>query len=73
MDEHSRVLQFARLSFDASVSEMAMSWQAGATLCLLPGEAREVDLARLLRQERISVVTLPLQCWALWRVRSIRS
>jgi amino acid adenylation domain-containing protein len=57
----SRVLQFASLSFDASVSEIAMAFQAGAALCLaarrdlLPGP----ELIELLRRQRISTVTLP--------------
>jgi amino acid adenylation domain-containing protein len=56
-----RVLQFASLSFDASIFEISMALLAGATLCLgnldalLPGE----PLARFLLEERINVVTLP--------------
>jgi amino acid adenylation domain-containing protein/thioester reductase-like protein len=58
---HSHVLQFAPLSFDAAVSELAMAFHAGATLvlagreALLPGE----PLLHLLREEAVSVVTLP--------------
>ena len=57
----SRVLQFASLSFDASISEIAMTWRAGATLCLarreslLPGP----NLIDLLRSQEITHVTLP--------------
>ncbi len=57
----SRVLQFANLGFDASVSEIFVTLAAGATLCLagadhlLPG----VPLVELLRRERITLVTLP--------------
>jgi amino acid adenylation domain-containing protein len=56
-----RILQFAPLSFDASVSEMAMAWWAGAELCLarpeelLPGE----PLVELLKVRRITCATLP--------------
>ncbi len=56
-----RVLQFASPAFDASVSEIFTALVAGACLVLapknrlLPGP----DLAGLLRDERISVVTLP--------------
>jgi len=57
----SRVLQFASLNFDASVSEIVMSLCAGATLVLgtpeslLPGPG----LTRLIQEESISIVTLP--------------
>ncbi|MFY0566439.1 amino acid adenylation domain-containing protein [Archangium lansingense] len=57
----SRVLQFASFSFDASVSEVAVTLLSGATLCLarrdtlLPGPA----LQALLREQSINVVTFP--------------
>jgi amino acid adenylation domain-containing protein len=57
----SRILQFASLSFDASIFEMVMALTAGATLCLgtpdsvLPGP----PLIQLLRDQAISIVTLP--------------
>ncbi|NER81866.1 MAG: AMP-binding protein, partial [Leptolyngbya sp. SIO1D8] len=57
----SRVLQFASLSFDASIWEMVMALGSGATLCLgtpislLPGTA----LMHLLRIQEITHVTLP--------------
>jgi amino acid adenylation domain-containing protein/non-ribosomal peptide synthase protein (TIGR01720 family) len=56
----SRVLQFASLSFDASIFEVSLALASGGTLCLpaesvLPGPA----LLTFLRQERISVVVLP--------------
>jgi len=57
----SRVLQFASLSFDASIFEIVMAIRAGGTLCLarpeslLPGPA----LAELLRTRAITHVTLP--------------
>jgi amino acid adenylation domain-containing protein len=55
-----RVLQVASLSFDASVFEIVMAFDAGATLelaaadALLPGPG----LSRLLADRRINVVTL---------------
>ena len=58
---NSRVLQFASLSFDASVSEIFMALLAGATLVLatrdtlMPGRA----LLKLLREQQITTVTLP--------------
>ncbi|MCY1016471.1 non-ribosomal peptide synthetase [Pyxidicoccus sp. MSG2] len=57
----SRVLQFAPMSFDASVWEIYPALLSGGTVCLArreqvaPGE----PLAELLVRERISVVTLP--------------
>ncbi|MBE7384654.1 MAG: amino acid adenylation domain-containing protein [Leptolyngbya sp. SIO1E4] len=57
----SRVLQFASLSFDASIWEIVMALGSGATLCLgtsasfLPGQA----LMKLLRDQAITHVTLP--------------
>ncbi|MGB8841844.1 MAG: amino acid adenylation domain-containing protein, partial [Aliidongia sp.] len=53
-----RVLQFARLSFDASVWEMLMAFYAGATLCLV-SEAGGGDLANTLARLDVNVATLP--------------
>ncbi|MBW4681349.1 MAG: amino acid adenylation domain-containing protein [Microcoleus vaginatus WJT46-NPBG5] len=56
-----RVLQFASLSFDASIFEIVMALQAGATLylakkeSLLPGQ----PLIQLLQKQAITHVTLP--------------
>lgn len=56
-----RVLQFASLSFDASIWEIIMALGVGATLCLTPAQALPVgpDLLRLLQQQDITTVTLP--------------
>jgi amino acid adenylation domain-containing protein len=57
----SRVLQFSSLNFDASLFECLMALRSGATLylgsqdSLLPGP----ELARFLRDEAITIVTLP--------------
>ena len=56
-----RVLQFAALTFDASIFEIVMALSSGATLCLaeqadlMPGPS----LAALLGNQAISIVTLP--------------
>ncbi|MFZ0751733.1 MAG: amino acid adenylation domain-containing protein, partial [Pyrinomonadaceae bacterium] len=56
-----RVLQFASLSFDASIFEIVMALRAGATICLgtreslLPG----ASLLRLLHEREITNVTIP--------------
>ncbi len=57
----SRILQFASLSFDASVSEVFTALLAGAALVVARREAMlpGAELAALLREQAISVVTLP--------------
>jgi amino acid adenylation domain-containing protein len=61
LGEGSRVLQFASLSFDASVWEIFSALVAGGSLhvcrqeSLMPGEGLE----RVLREEEITTVTLP--------------
>jgi amino acid adenylation domain-containing protein len=58
---NDRVLQFAPLSFDASVFEFAMALGLGGTLCVAAGNARYPgpELTDLLRRERVTVATLP--------------
>ena len=61
IDSESRVLQFASLSFDASIFEIVMAFYAGAALyvskleSLLPGP----ELIRLLSDNAITTVTIP--------------
>ncbi|HZI16961.1 MAG TPA: amino acid adenylation domain-containing protein [Pyrinomonadaceae bacterium] len=57
----ARVLQFASLSFDASVSEVFMALCAGATLCLAPADKLlpGPELIELLGAQGINIVTLP--------------
>ncbi|HEY4385096.1 MAG TPA: amino acid adenylation domain-containing protein, partial [Ktedonobacteraceae bacterium] len=54
----SRVLQFASINFDASISEFAMAFISGATLYLAPRDVLAEPLD-LLRQQAITKVTLP--------------
>jgi len=55
-----RVLQFASLSFDASISEIMMAFQVGAAVCLIDaGALSGADLVRSLKEFRITTVTLP--------------
>ena len=63
----SRVLQFASISFDAVVSELFKSLLSGATLCLARAEALlpVEPLLQVLRQQSISMVTLPPSVLAL--------
>nr|UXE44293.1 linear gramicidin synthase subunit D [uncultured bacterium] len=61
IERGSRVLQFASLSFDASVFEVVMALGSGSTLCLgtsaqlLPGP----ELVRFLKEKAVTTVTLP--------------
>lgn len=63
----SRVLQFAPMSFDASVWEIFMALANGATLCLARQErlASMEELWAVLRDERVTTVTLPPTVLAL--------
>ncbi|MGB8955814.1 MAG: amino acid adenylation domain-containing protein [Tumebacillaceae bacterium] len=71
----SRVLQFASLSFDASVSEIFTALCAGAMLCLasksdlMPGSA----LVNTLHTNSITVVTLPPSVLALLQPEDVPS
>ncbi len=61
MHEGKRVLQFSPFSFDASVWETVMALRNGATLVLTRQDtlASGPDLLRLLREQRVTTVTLP--------------
>ena len=57
----SRVLQFSSPNFDASIFEIIMALTTGATLVLARKEALQPGspLSRVLREERISHLTIP--------------
>ncbi|MCG3754386.1 non-ribosomal peptide synthetase [Amycolatopsis sp. Poz14] len=57
----SRVLQYASLSFDASLLELVMALPSGATLCLAPRERPlpGPDLVQLLDEQAVTTVMLP--------------
>jgi amino acid adenylation domain-containing protein len=61
LDARARVLQFASLSFDASMWEIFMALIPGATLVLGSKEDLRpgAELARTLRVHRVTMVTLP--------------
>jgi amino acid adenylation domain-containing protein len=61
VSERDRVLLFASLSFDASVSEMFMALYCGATLVVPEGEElREKDLLlKCIKSNNVTVITLP--------------
>lgn len=59
MTEQDRVLQYASIAFDASVSEIFTTLVAGATLVLLPNDGVVgEELFHVLQDKKISVVTL---------------
>ncbi len=68
-----RVLQFASLSFDASIFEIVMALSSGATLwmapldSLLPGST----LIRLLQDQAINIVTLPPSALAALPIQNL--
>ncbi|MDJ0598488.1 MAG: amino acid adenylation domain-containing protein [Crocosphaera sp.] len=61
VQEDSRVLQFASMSFDASISEIFMALVRGATLCLVSRDilSNPVKLWQHLREQSITTITLP--------------
>ena len=73
LHSHSRILQFASLSFDASISEVLMAFGSGATLylgrkdSLMPG----TPLIERLRDDGITHVTLPPSALALLPVSEL--
>jgi amino acid adenylation domain-containing protein len=68
-----RVLQFSSFSFDASVWDMMMALQLGATLVMarqdavMPGP----DLLELLKSQRVTIATLPPSVLALLPVEEL--
>ncbi|WP_219536840.1 non-ribosomal peptide synthase/polyketide synthase [Nonomuraea guangzhouensis] len=61
VSEDSTVLQFASISFDAAVWEIAIALVAGARVVVTDAEQRAEPerLARLMREQGVSVATLP--------------
>ena len=54
LNSDDRVAQYADLSFDMSVYDVLMAWNAGATLYVIP-EAQRLAPAQFIRENRISV------------------
>lgn len=65
LQPYDRVLQFACVSFDASVEELFPTWASGATLVPRPREmlGSVLDFLRAVEQERITVLNLPTAFW----------
>ncbi|MGM9979579.1 MAG: amino acid adenylation domain-containing protein, partial [Clostridium sp.] len=68
------ILQFASLSFDASVSEMTMALLTGATLCLIPKDIIENIQAfeKYVYDNNVTIVTLPPQYCAQVKLKNIK-
>jgi amino acid adenylation domain-containing protein len=66
LNADDRVLQFASVSFDASVEQMFCTWLAGAELILLStGRLTPEQLWSEVRRHRVSVANFPPAYWQL--------
>ncbi|SFU42731.1 non-ribosomal peptide synthetase [Xenorhabdus koppenhoeferi] len=63
-----RILQFATVAFDTSVSDIFPTLASGATLVLRPPHIRVPDeeFVTLLNDQKITVIDLPTAFWHLW-------
>ncbi|WP_338804903.1 amino acid adenylation domain-containing protein [Xenorhabdus griffiniae] len=63
-----RILQFATIAFDTSVSDIFPTLAAGATLVLRPPHIRIPDMTfvTFLREQKITIIDMPTAFWHLW-------
>ncbi|KQY86557.1 hypothetical protein ASD24_27385 [Paenibacillus sp. Root52] len=63
-----RVLQFAPISFDATIEEIFPFWLSGATVVFVPDPYRYPDSAftTYIIEQHISVLSLPTAFWHSW-------
>ncbi|WFQ79904.1 amino acid adenylation domain-containing protein [Xenorhabdus sp. SF857] len=63
-----RILQFATIAFDTSVSDIFPTLAAGATLVLRPPHIRIPDMTfvTFLREQQITIMDMPTAFWHLW-------
>ncbi|MDX7998149.1 amino acid adenylation domain-containing protein [Xenorhabdus sp. Reich] len=63
-----RILQFATVAFDTSVSDIFPTLAAGATLVLRPAHIRVPDTAFVdyLTEQKITIIDLPTAFWHHW-------
>src|SRR5690606_33111090 len=63
---HDRVLQFASVSFDASVEEIFPTLLSGATLVLETKDELLSNFVDVIEREKITVLNLPTAFWHVW-------
>ncbi|MEQ1977669.1 amino acid adenylation domain-containing protein, partial [Xenorhabdus sp. SGI240] len=63
-----RILQFATIAFDTSVSDIFPTLASGATLVLRPPHIRIPDMTfvTFLREQQITIMDMPTAFWHLW-------
>ncbi|MBI6548641.1 non-ribosomal peptide synthetase, partial [Xenorhabdus lircayensis] len=63
-----RILQFATVAFDTSVSDIFPTLASGATLVLRPAHIRIPDMTfvAFLREQKITIMDMPTAFWHLW-------
>ncbi len=63
-----RILQFATIAFDTSVSDIFPTLASGATLVLRPPHIRVPDKAfvELLNEQKITIIDMPTAFWHQW-------
>ncbi|WP_141554390.1 non-ribosomal peptide synthetase, partial [Xenorhabdus kozodoii] len=63
-----RILQFATMAFDTSVSDIFPTLAAGATLVLRPAHIRvpNSEFIDFLRQQKITIMDVPTAFWHQW-------
>ncbi|PHM46120.1 Amino acid adenylation [Xenorhabdus mauleonii] len=63
-----RILQFATVAFDTSVSDIFPTLASGATLVLRPPHIRipDITFVNFLREQKISIMDMPTAFWHHW-------
>ncbi|WP_338885026.1 amino acid adenylation domain-containing protein [Xenorhabdus sp. TH1] len=63
-----RILQFATMAFDTSVSDIFPTLTAGATLVLRPAHIRvpDIEFIDFLQQQKITIMDVPTAFWHQW-------
>ncbi|MDX7998150.1 amino acid adenylation domain-containing protein, partial [Xenorhabdus sp. Reich] len=63
-----RILQFATVAFDTSVSDIFPTLASGATLVLRPPHIRipDITFVNFLRQQKITIMDMPTAFWHHW-------